>query len=64
LRDFHEEFEERYYSWEQGMERVMRDVPKPVVEQSRASGGKRRDFGFSTGRPPLPKKWKSGLSSG
>jgi hypothetical protein len=46
------------------MERVMRDVPKPVVEQSRASGGKRRDFGFSTGRPPLPNKWKSGLSSG
>ena len=43
---------------------VMRDALKPVVEQSQATGDKRRDFGFSTGRPPLPKKEKSGQSSG
>jgi hypothetical protein len=64
LRDFREEFEERYYSWKQGMKRVMRDAPKLVVKQSRASRGKRRDFGFLTWRPPLPKKGKSGQSSG
>jgi len=27
-------------------------------------GAKRRDFEFLTGRPPLPKKGKSGQSSG
>ena len=48
----------------QGMERVIKDTPKPVVEQSQAMGAKRRDFEFITGRPPLPKKGKSGPSSG
>ncbi|KAL9387854.1 hypothetical protein Peur_020978 [Populus x canadensis] len=47
-----------------GMERVIKDTPKPVVEQSQAMGAKRRDFEFITGRPPLPKKGKSGPSSG
>ena len=42
------------------MERVIRDTPKPVDEQSQAKGDKRRDFEFITGRPPLPKKGKSG----
>jgi hypothetical protein len=46
------------------MKRVMRDAPKLVVKQSWASRGKRRDFGFLTGRPPFPKKGKSGQSSG
>jgi hypothetical protein len=46
------------------MERVMKDAPKPVVEQSQAIGAKKRDFGFSNGRPPLPKKGKSGKSLG
>jgi len=46
------------------MERVIKDTPKPVVEQSQAMGVKRRDFEFITGRPPLPKKGKSGPSSG
>jgi hypothetical protein len=40
----------------QGMERVIRDTLKPVVEQSQVIGAKRRDFEFLTGRPPLPKK--------
>jgi hypothetical protein len=44
------------------MERVIRDTPKPVVEQSQTSGVKRRDFEFLTGRPPLPKKGKNGKS--
>jgi hypothetical protein len=48
----------------QGMERVIRDTPKPVVEQSQATGAKRGDFEFLTGRPPLPKKGKSEQSSG
>jgi len=48
----------------QGMERVIKDTPKPVVEHSQAMGAKRRDFEFITGRPPLPKKGKSGPSSG
>jgi hypothetical protein len=48
----------------QGMDRVMRDAPKPMVEQSQTFGGKRRDFGFLTGRPPLPKKGKSEQSPG
>jgi hypothetical protein len=47
----------------QGMERVIRDTPKPVVEQSQVIGVKRRDFEFLTGRPPFPKKKKSGQSS-
>jgi len=47
----------------QGMERVIRDTPKPVVEQSQVIGAKRRDFEFLTRRPPLPKKEKSGQSS-
>jgi len=47
----------------QGMERVIRDAPKPVVEQSQTTGAKRREFRFSSGRPPLPKKGKSGKSS-
>ena len=47
----------------QGMERVIKDAPKPVVEQSQAIGAKRRDFRFLTRRPPLPKKGKSGKSS-
>ena len=47
----------------QGMERVIRDTPKAVVEQSQVIGAKRRDFEFLTGRPPLPKKEKSGQSS-
>jgi hypothetical protein len=47
----------------QGMERVIRDTPKPVVEPSQVIGAKRRDFEFLTGRPPLPKKEKSGQSS-
>jgi len=47
----------------QGMERVIRDAPKPVVEQSQATGAKRRDFRFLTRRPPLSKKGKSGKSS-
>jgi len=40
----------------------MRDAPKPLVEQSQATGDKRRDFGFAIGRPPFPKKRKSGQS--
>jgi hypothetical protein len=48
----------------QGMERVIKDTPKPVVEQSQAMGARRRDFEFLTGRPPLLKKGKSGQSSG
>jgi hypothetical protein len=48
----------------QGMERVIRDTPKPVVEQSQATGAERRDFEFLTRRPPLPKKGKSRQSSG
>jgi len=48
----------------QGMKRVMRDAPKLVVQQSEATGAKRRDFGFSTKRPPLPKKGKSRQSLG
>jgi hypothetical protein len=51
----------------QGMERVIRDTPKLVVEQSQVTGAKRRDFEFLTGRPPIPKipkKGKSGQSSG
>jgi len=47
----------------QGMERVIKDTPKPVVEQSQTMGAKRRDFKFLTRRPPLPKKGKSGQSS-
>jgi hypothetical protein len=47
----------------QGMERVIRDTLKPVVEQSQVIGAKRRDFEFLTRRPPLPKKEKSGQSS-
>jgi hypothetical protein len=35
-----------------------------VVEQSQAIGAKRRDFEFLIERPPLPKKGKSGQSSG
>jgi hypothetical protein len=49
------------------MERVIRDTPKLVVEQSQVTGAKRRDFEFLTGRPPIPKipkKGKSGQSSG
>jgi hypothetical protein len=46
------------------MERVIRDAPKPVVEHSQVTGAKRRDFGFLTRRPPLPKKGESGQSSG
>jgi hypothetical protein len=41
----------------QGMERVIRDTPKPVVKQSQAIRAKRRDFEFLT-RRPLPKKAK------
>jgi hypothetical protein len=48
----------------QGMERVIRDTPKPMVEPSQIIGAKRRDFEFLTRRPPLPKKGKSGQSSG
>ena len=48
----------------QGMERVIRDTPKAVVEQSQATGARRRDFKFLTRRPPLPKKGKSEQSSG
>jgi len=48
----------------QGMERVIRDAPKLVVEQSQVIGAKRRDFEFLTGRPPLSKKGKSEQSSG
>jgi hypothetical protein len=48
----------------QGMERVIKDTPKLVVEQSQAMGAKRRDFEFLTRRPPLPKKGKSGQSLG
>jgi len=44
----------------QGMERVIKDTPKPVVKQSQAMGAKRRDFEFIIGRPPLPNKGKSG----
>ena len=40
----------------QGMERVMRDIAKPVVEQGQTTGFKRRDLGFSSRRPPFPKK--------
>jgi hypothetical protein len=47
----------------QGMERVIMDAPKLVVEQSQATGAKMSDFGFLTRRPPLPKKGKSGQSS-
>jgi hypothetical protein len=47
----------------QGMERVIRDTLKPVVEQSQVIGAKRRDFEFFIGRPPLPKKEKSRQSS-
>jgi hypothetical protein len=47
----------------QGMKRVIRDTPKQVVEQSQVIGAKRRDFEFLNGRPPLPKKEKSGKSS-
>jgi len=46
------------------MERVIKDTPKLVIEQSQAMGAKRRDFEFITRRPPLPKKWKSRPSSG
>jgi hypothetical protein len=46
------------------MERVIRDAPKPVVEQSQVIGAKRRDFGSLIGRPPFSKKGKSGQSSG
>jgi hypothetical protein len=46
------------------MDMVIRDTPKLVVEQSQVIGAKRRDFEFFTGRPPLPKKGKSGKSSG
>jgi hypothetical protein len=35
-----------------------------VVEKSQATGAKRRDFEFLTGRPPFLKKRKSGKSSG
>jgi len=48
----------------QGMEGVIRDTPKLVVEQSPAIGAKRGDFEYLTGRPPLPKKGKSKQSSG
>jgi len=48
----------------QGMKRVIKDTLKPVVEQSQATRAKRRDFEFLTGRHPLPKKGKSGQSSG
>jgi hypothetical protein len=44
----------------QGIDRVIRDASKPVVEQSQATGAKRRDFRFLTGRPPLLKKGKVG----
>jgi len=44
----------------QGMERVIRDTPKPVVEQSQAIEAKMRDFEFLTERPPLPKKGSAG----
>jgi hypothetical protein len=44
------------------MERVIRDTPKPMVEQSQVIGVKRRDFEFLT-RRPLPKKKKSEQSS-
>ena len=44
----------------QGMERVIRDTLKPVVEQSQVIGAKRRDFEFLTRRSPLPKKGKNG----
>jgi hypothetical protein len=47
----------------QGMERVIRDTLKPVVEQSQVIRAKRRDFEFLTRRPPLLKKEKSGQSS-
>jgi len=47
----------------QGMDRVIRDALKPLVEQGQATGAKRRDFEFLTRRPPLPKKGKSGQSS-
>jgi hypothetical protein len=46
------------------MERVIRDALKPVVEQSQATGAKRRDFGSLIGRPPFSKKGNSGQSSG
>jgi len=48
----------------QGMERVMRDTPKPVVKQSQVIGAKRRDLKFLAWRPPLSKKGKSGQSLG
>uniref|UniRef100_A0A6N2NCS8 Retrotransposon gag domain-containing protein n=1 Tax=Salix viminalis TaxID=40686 RepID=A0A6N2NCS8_SALVM len=43
----------------QGIERVMRDTTKPVVEQGQMTGFKRRDSGFSSGRTPFPKKGKN-----
>ena len=44
----------------QGMERVIKDTLKPMVEHSQAIGAKRRDFEFLIGRPPLPKKGNNG----
>ena len=48
----------------QGIERVMRDTAKPVIEQGQTTGFKRRDSGFSSGRPPFQKKGKNAQMSG
>jgi len=48
----------------QGMERVIKNTPKPMVEQSQVTRDKRKDFEFFIERPPLPKKGKCGQSSG
>ena len=42
----------------QGIERVMRDTAKPVIEQGQAIGFKRRDSGFSSMTPHFFKKGK------
>jgi len=40
----------------QGIERVIRDTPKPVVEQSQVIGAKRRDFEFFNWETSSPKE--------
>ena len=41
-----------------GMERVIRDALKPVVEQSQTTGAKRREFEWKTSPPKERKEWE------
>jgi hypothetical protein len=42
----------------QGMERVIRDAPKLVLEQSQTIGAKRREFEWKTSPPKERKEWE------